>query len=98
MRGILDDIASALNSGRNIYVHCRAGIGRTGTVVGCFLVEQGLDGEGALRELNKLWTHQCARAASWPKVPQTEEQADYIRRWVPLRSALVRLGEPRGEP
>ncbi len=85
MRGIQDEIAAALDNGYNIYVHCRAGIGRTGTVAGCFLVEQGLDGEGALRALNELWTLQCARAASWPEVPQTPEQADYIRLWVPQR-------------
>ena len=91
MRGILDEIASALDRGRVVYLHCRAGIGRTGTVAGCFLAEQGFDGEGALRELNRLWTLQCARAASWPEVPQTEEQADYIRLWVPQR---MRPGGP----
>ena len=91
MRGILDEIASALAGDRVVYVHCRAGIGRTGTVVGCFLAEHGLDGERALRELNRLWTLQCARAATWPEVPQTEEQADYIRQWVPQR---MRPGEP----
>jgi hypothetical protein len=31
-----------------------------------------------------LW-RQSARAASWPRVPQTSEQADYIRRWPKLR-------------
>ena len=46
-------IAAALAAGRRVYLHCRAGIGRTGTVVGCYLVEQGYDGERALRELNR---------------------------------------------
>jgi hypothetical protein len=86
MRGIQDDLALALAGGKNVYVHCRAGIGRTGTVAGCFLVEQGLEGEEALRELNVLWTQQCARAASWPEVPQTAEQASYVRLWVPRRA------------
>jgi protein-tyrosine phosphatase len=86
MREIQDDIAAALDGGRRVYVHCRAGIGRTGIVAGCFLVEQGFNGEGALRELNQLWTLQCARAATWPEVPQTREQADYIRQWVPQRT------------
>ena len=48
MRRIQDEIASALAAGHKVYVHCRAGIGRTGTVAGCFLVEQGRDGEQAL--------------------------------------------------
>ena len=83
MRRIQDEIASALSAGRNLYLHCRAGIGRTGMVAGCFLVEQGRDGECALRELNELWTQQCARAELWPMVPQTPDQAEYIRHWTP---------------
>jgi ADP-ribosyl-[dinitrogen reductase] hydrolase len=83
MRRIQDDLGAALAAGRNVYLHCRAGIGRTGMVAGCFLVEQGYDGERALRELNTLWTEQCARAATWPAVPQTIVQADYIRHWMP---------------
>ena len=31
MRRIQDEIASALAAGHNVYIHCRAGIGRTGT-------------------------------------------------------------------
>ena len=93
MRAIQEDLALALAGGENVYVHCRAGIGRTGTVAGCFLVEQGLDGDDALRELNALWTLQCARAASWPEVPQTPEQANYVRMWIPQR-AVRRPGEP----
>jgi ADP-ribosylglycohydrolase len=91
MRLIQDDISAALAAGRNVYLHCRAGIGRTGMVAGCFLVEQGYDGERALRELNSLWTNQCARAATWPEVPQTIVQADYIRHWVPA-SATTSTG------
>ena len=37
-----------------VYVHCWGGIGRTGTVVGCLLVDSGLDGQGALRRLAAL--------------------------------------------
>lgn len=32
-------------AGGTPYVHWRAGRGRTGTVVGCYLVRRGLDGE-----------------------------------------------------
>jgi ADP-ribosylglycohydrolase len=81
MRRIQDDIAAALAEGRALYLHCRAGIGRTGLAAGCFLVEQGKAGDAALRELNQIWTEQCARAATWPTIPQTERQADYIRGW-----------------
>ncbi|HEX9139731.1 MAG TPA: ADP-ribosylglycohydrolase family protein [Steroidobacteraceae bacterium] len=80
MQRIQAEIAAAIGTGQCVYVHCRAGIGRTGTAVGCFLSEQGLEPGSALTRLNELW-QQSARAASWPTVPQTEEQAEYIRRW-----------------
>jgi hypothetical protein len=80
MQHILSDIRAALSRGRCVYVHCRAGIGRTGLVIGCFLAEEERNGKSALKLLNRLW-RQSARAESWPKVPQTSEQADYIRRW-----------------
>jgi ADP-ribosyl-[dinitrogen reductase] hydrolase len=89
MRRIQDDIRAALAAGRSVYVHCRAGIGRTGTAAGCFLVEQGHAGDAALRILNELWTAQCARAATWPAIPQTLDQADYIRHWLPARAEPV---------
>ncbi|HVS75762.1 MAG TPA: ADP-ribosylglycohydrolase family protein [Steroidobacteraceae bacterium] len=80
MMEILDCLHDALRSGRPAYVHCRAGIGRTGMVVGCLLVERGLTGEQALDELARRW-QQCERSRFWPSVPETEAQADYVRRW-----------------
>ena len=84
MEQILSQIRGALSLGRCVYVHCRAGIGRTGLVIGCFLAEEEGNGKSALKRLNRLW-QQSARADSWPRVPQTREQADYIRRWLTLR-------------
>jgi hypothetical protein len=77
---ILVAIRAALDRGRRVYVHCRAGIGRTALIMGCFLADEQADGKAALRMLNRLWL-QSERAAIWPKVPQTPEQADYIRHW-----------------
>ena len=78
----------ALRAGRLTYVHCRAGIGRTGTVVGCFLVERGMAGIDALDELNRVW-QQCKRSASWPHVPETDDQCEYVRKWTPQVASLL---------
>jgi ADP-ribosyl-[dinitrogen reductase] hydrolase len=63
-------------------------------VAGCFLVEQGSDGQTALRELNLLWTQQCARAPLWPMIPQTPEQVEYVREWTPLVTRRRRAATP----
>lgn len=80
MSRVLDFLQRSLARGRSVYVHCRAGIGRTGTVVGCLLVEQGRTGDQALQELNQLW-QMSPRAKVWPFVPETDEQVEYIRNW-----------------
>jgi ADP-ribosyl-[dinitrogen reductase] hydrolase len=80
MREILGCLQDALHEGRVVYLHCRAGIGRTAMVVGCLLAERGLSGHEALAELNRLW-QQSARAAKWPVVPETAEQSDFIAGW-----------------
>jgi ADP-ribosylglycohydrolase len=81
MAGVLAAIDSALAGGRRIYLHCRAGIGRTGTVVGCHLIEQGLSPDAALIRLNELWRDN-ERSHTWPDVPETDEQRDYILAWL----------------
>jgi hypothetical protein len=80
MRQIQAVIRAALAENRKLYIHCRAGIGRTGLVVGCYLADDGLVGKAALKKLNKLWK-QSERSKDWPAVPQNDAQADYICRW-----------------
>jgi len=77
---ILDEIDAALAGGRVVYLHCRAGIGRTNVVVGCWLGRRGYRGEAALARLNELWQANT-RASSWPSVPETPAQEDYVRAW-----------------
>ena len=91
---LLSDISTAIQAKRCLYLHCRQGIGRTGLVVGCYLADEGGDGKLAIRELNRLWA-QSARSTSWPKVPQTAEQADYIRRWPKLKAQRQDSGAAR---
>jgi hypothetical protein len=78
MRGILDRINYLLDEGSNIYLHCYGGIGRTGTVVGCYLVEQGMTGSQALKQIADL-----RKDLSWMRVPspETTSQRDFILNW-----------------
>lgn len=78
MEEILDALDAALSGGRHIYLHCRAGIGRTNLVAGCWLARQERDGDVALARLNALWKG-SARARSWPIVPETEAQRGFVR-------------------
>ena len=62
MVSILDTIDAALADGEDVYVHCRAGIGRTRTVIGCHQKRHGLDA-GAQPETSE----QRAFVRDWPE-------------------------------
>jgi protein tyrosine phosphatase len=42
MREILQIIDLSINSGKKVFVHCYGGVGRTGTVVACYLLQKNL--------------------------------------------------------
>ena len=48
MASALEKLDGALSSGKNVVVHCRQGVGRTGLVAACLLVSKGLTPEAAL--------------------------------------------------
>jgi protein-tyrosine phosphatase len=78
MTHILDTIDAALAEGKTVYVHCYAGIGRTGTVVGCYLVRHGMSGEEALAEIARL---RRAISDGWITSPETAAQRGMVRGW-----------------
>jgi len=88
MRAILECILDALRQGQCVYLHCRAGIGRTGMTVGCLLAEGGVGGEVAIEELNRLWAA-SPRSRQWTSVPETDEQTAYVRAWSPRAAAAA---------
>jgi len=77
MSRILDVVDEEMEKGA-VYVHCRAGLGRTGVVVGCFLVRHGMDGESALTEIRRL---RSQTAQAWKPSPETESQRQMVRGW-----------------
>lgn len=80
MRHILEALDQAQAAGQPAYVHCWGGIGRTGTVVGCYLVHRGLTGEAALARL-AAWWRTVPKSALYPRSPQTDEQVAYVLGW-----------------
>jgi ADP-ribosylglycohydrolase len=85
MGRIVAMIDGALDTGHCVYLHCRAGIGRSAMAAGCWLAERNaVGGEAALVELADLWP-QCVQSRSWRNVPETPEQAAFVRSWQPLR-------------
>jgi len=80
MRRILDAVDAALAAGDTVYLHCHGGIGRTGTVVGCWLVERGFTPAQALALIAAKWRVMAKRHRS-PESPETAEQREFIAAW-----------------
>jgi protein-tyrosine phosphatase len=70
----LDEIDAELDDGGMVYVHCWAGCGRTGVVVGSWLVRHGVDAREALERIAEARGLGC---------PQTLEQRVFVLGWPP---------------
>ena len=80
VNAVLDRIDRLLADGLTPYVHCWGGIGRTGTIVGCWLVRHGQSGEKALETIAGHWAT-VAKRHRYPMSPQTRAQCEYVLRW-----------------
>ena len=76
MTAVLERIDAELSAGKNVVLHCRQGIGRTGLVGACLLVTRGLSPERAVKTLS---------VARGNPVPETEEQ----RHWIDHYAAIL---------
>lgn len=70
----LDAIDAEVAAGGIVYVHCWAGCGRTGVVVGSWLVRHGVPADEALRRIADARGRGC---------PQTLEQRELVLGWQP---------------
>jgi protein-tyrosine phosphatase len=66
---VLERVDQALSTGKNVLVHCRQGIGRSGLVAACLLVKKGMSPGAAVESVS---------AARGMSVPETPEQRDWI--------------------
>lgn len=76
MSTILDTVDASIAAGEPIYVHCFGGHGRTGTVVGCYLVRHGMNPDEAIQHILTL---RQGLPHDW--YPFENNQAAFIRAW-----------------
>jgi ADP-ribosyl-[dinitrogen reductase] hydrolase len=67
-------LRSILLAGKGIVVHCKGGLGRTGTIAGRLMIELGEDAEEAIRDIRH------ARPGSIETFGHKNSQEDYVRR------------------
>jgi len=77
---LIKQLKLVLSAGKNVVVHCRQGIGRTGLVAVCLFLTRGGATEAVIEHVSK------ARGLS---IPETIEQ----RQWIEGYAATLRLSE-----
>ena len=75
---VLARIAEALSAREAVYVHCWGGIGRTGTIVGCWLRGAGHTADEALARIERL-RHGIPDGGR--RSPETSEQRRFVTDW-----------------
>jgi len=87
---LLSRLKMNLDAGTPSYVHCWGGIGRTGTVIGCWLVEHGaMGGPAALERIAEL---RRGTPDSRRRSPETDEQSAIVLAWAETRRNMSAVG------
>ena len=79
MKEILDFIETEITEVRVVYLHCFRGLGRTGTVVGCYLVRNGVERSRVTSVISNL---RKGVAGDFRKSPENHFQMSFINNWV----------------
>lgn len=68
---LFDTLDRAIRAGRPVAVHCRAGLGRTGTILAAYLIFTGLEALDALEKVRRVQ----------PRFVQSKAQLDFLDRF-----------------
>lgn len=86
---LLDALEAREAKGGRLVIHCRGGLGRTGTIAGCYLVRRGQSPAAAIATLHRV--RQSERC------PENARQEGFIARYAEhLREARPRREAPTG--
>jgi hypothetical protein len=81
-------IRSELDAGKRVYFHCWGGKGLTGTVIGCWLIDDdGLDFESTIQRMRDLPVG-TRKLVDSPTIPETRAQHDVLPRRAARRKNL----------
>lgn len=80
MRDIIQTLDHSIHTlNKPVYVHCRGGIGRTGIVVGCWLIHnQKADSSNVIQLIEIMRKEDVAKHC---KSPETPEQIEFVLNW-----------------
>ena len=79
-RKALDAIDRHLRAGETVYVHCWGGVGRTGTIIGCWLSRHYEPGQPALDRVRELWKKN-PKHQTRSRSPENNQQDRYVLAW-----------------
>ena len=75
LEAILDTMDRDINANKKVYVHCWGGHGRTGTLIGSYLVRHGMK---PVEALEKIRTQRRLTSFGDQPSPQTQDQIDFV--------------------
>jgi hypothetical protein len=82
MKKILNEIDLLRSKSIPLYIHCWGGIGRTGTVVGCWLMRHGLaERRNVIDEIFNLRKLSVESSCLVYRSPETETQEQFVLNW-----------------